>query len=93
MRLNKEAREYVWMLNWWTNFKDRKVHHETVHEFCESWGHGYVRIFSAVIRKKPNRYLEANTRPSGVYWRITDAGKKFINKYLNVHLEEILTNE
>jgi hypothetical protein len=93
MRLNKEAREYVWMLNWWTNFKDDEVHHIVVSKFNYSWGHGYTRMFSEAIRKKPERYLEAIHYSSDVYWRITDAGKKFINKYLNAHLEEILTND
>jgi hypothetical protein len=93
MRLNKEAREYVWMLNWWTNFKDEEVPVKIVSKFIHSWGHGYTRMFSEAIRKKPKKYLEATHYSSDVCWKITDAGKKFINKYLNAHLEEILTNE
>jgi hypothetical protein len=46
MRLNKETRKYVWMLNWWENFKDKEVHHLDVASFNYSWGHGYTRMFS-----------------------------------------------
>ena len=93
MRLNKEIREYIWMLNWWENFKDNEVHYTDVASFNYSWGHGYTGMFSKVIRKKPNRYLEATHRASDVYWKITDAGKNFINKYINSHIEEFLTND
>ena len=93
MKLNKETRKYVWMLNWWENFKDNEVHHLDVASFNYSWSHGYTRMFSEAIRNKPKRYLVPIHRASDVYWKITDDGKQFINKYLNSHLEEFLTNE
>ena len=93
MRLNKETRKYVWLLNWWTKFKDTEVHCSDVGDFNRSWGHGYTCMFSEAIRKKPERYINIVYRGNEVYWKITSEGKEFINKYLNSNIEEFLTNE